>query len=75
MTIYALQVIGIDDICGFGFMDPPDPNRVNYALKSLKELGALDRELLVTELGYNMAEFPLSPNLAKVSVARTWTGI
>ena len=60
------QVIGIDDICGFGFMDPPLPVSVDHALGCLRELGALERDMAVTDLGFKMAEFPVVPNLAKV---------
>ena len=59
--------MGIDDICGFGFMDPPRPSRVDHALDRLQSLGALDRNRMVTDLGFKMAEFPLSPNLSKVT--------
>ena len=59
-------MLGIGDICGFGFMDPPMPLKVDHALGCLRELGALERDLAVTDLGFKMAEFPLSPNLAKV---------
>ena len=59
-------MIGIDDICGFGFMDPPPAKSVDHALGCLAELGALDRDMRVTDLGFKMAEFPLTPNLAKV---------
>ena len=63
---YFIQVIGIDDICGFGFMDPPWPADVDHALGCLHELGALANDMAVTDLGFKMAEFPLVPNLAKV---------
>ena len=59
-------MIGIHDICGFGFMDPPLPPAVDHALGCLRELGALERDMAVTDLGFKMAEFPLVPNLAKV---------
>ncbi len=58
--------MGIDDVCGFGFMDPPKPDKVAYAMERLKELGAVLPNGDVTDLGYKMAEFPLSPNLSKI---------
>lgn len=65
-TTLQLKAMGINDICGFGFMDPPKPDRVRYSLCRLKDLGALDFRFEMTDLGYKMAEFPLSPNLAKI---------
>ena len=43
--------MGIQDICGFGFMDPPKKDRVNHALHRLKNLGALDHSYRITVLG------------------------
>lgn len=47
-------------------MDPPQKERVEFSLERLRHLGALNRFYEVTDLGFKMAEFPLSPNLAKV---------
>ncbi|TRY75661.1 hypothetical protein TCAL_01271 [Tigriopus californicus] len=65
-TALQLKAMGIHDICGFGFMDSPKPGRVKHALFRLRDLGALDRGFFVTELGFKMSVFPLSPNLSKV---------
>ena len=58
--------MGIGDICRFGFMDPPQPQRVKYALQRLKALGAVDKEERITSLGFQMSEFPLAPHLSKI---------
>jgi hypothetical protein len=56
--------MGIEDICDFGFMDPPKPDHVRYSLRRLRDLGALAGEdFKVTDLGRKMAEFPLAPHL------------
>jgi len=65
-TALQLRAMGINDIVGFGFMDPPKSNRVNTALTSLRNLGAIDAASKITLLGRKMAEFPLAPNLSKV---------
>ena len=43
--------MGINDICGFGFMDPPKKDRVSNAIVRLRNLGALDRSSRITALG------------------------
>ena len=43
--------MGIDDICAFGFMDPPKKDRVNHAVLRLRDLGAVDRSSRITTLG------------------------
>lgn len=64
--VLQLKAMGIDDICNFGFIDAPRAEQVGFAMTKLIELGALDNNNAVTEMGYKMAEFPLSPNLAKI---------
>ena len=58
----------------FGFMDPPKPERVFYALKRLRKLGALDQEDKITPLGFQMSEFPLAPHLAKILLTASSMG-
>ena len=43
--------MGINDICGFGFMDPPKKDRVNNAMSRLSDLGAVDHSSRITTLG------------------------
>jgi HrpA-like RNA helicase len=47
-------------------MDPPAPETLMRALKLLNYLGALDDEGDMTELGFQMSELPLDPQLAKL---------
>jgi ATP-dependent RNA helicase DHX8/PRP22 len=61
-----LKAMGINDLLGFDFMDPPQSQTLVTALHSLYVLGALDDEGLLTRLGRKMAEFPLEPQLAKI---------
>ena len=49
-----IKAMGIHDIRRFGFMDPPQPERVDYACKRLRALGALDKEMRVTPLGFQV---------------------
>merc|ERR1711959_500221 len=61
--------MGINDMLGFDFMDPPPVQTLVYALEILYHLGALDEEGLLTRLGRKMAEFPLDPPMSKVLLA------
>ena len=51
-----LVAMGIQDICGFGFMDPPKKDLVNHALHRLKNLGAIDRLSRITVLGCQVSQ-------------------
>ena len=62
----SLSQLGIDDLVHFDFLDPPAPETLMRALELLNYLGALDDEGELTELGYQMSELPLDPQLAKM---------
>mmetsp|Transcript_25210 Transcript_25210/g.36126 ORF Transcript_25210/g.36126 Transcript_25210/m.36126 type:complete len:608 (-) Transcript_25210:287-2110(-) len=65
-VVLQLKAMGINDLIGFDFMDPPPVATLVGAMETLHSLGALDEEGLLTRLGRKMAEFPLEPNLSKM---------
>ncbi|KAF2348160.1 Helicase-associated domain [Trinorchestia longiramus] len=67
-TVLQLKAMGINDLLGFDFMDPPPTEAMVMALETLHSLSALDDEGLLTRLGRRMAEFPLEPNLSKMLI-------
>eukprot|EP00124_Ichthyophonus_hoferi_P005335 Ihof_evm3s748 gene=Ihof_evmTU3s748 len=68
-VVLQLKKLGIDDLVHFDFMDPPAPETLMRALELLNYLGALDDDGNMTEVGQQMSEFPLEPELAKMVVA------
>jgi pre-mRNA-splicing factor ATP-dependent RNA helicase DHX15/PRP43 len=69
VVVLTLKKLGIDDLVHFDFMDPPAPETMMRALEELNYLGALDDEGDLTEVGRQMSEFPLEPQLAKALIA------
>ncbi len=67
-VVLQLKAMGINDMLGFDFMDPPPVQTLIGALESLYAQGALDDEGLLTRLGRKMAEFPLDPALSKMLI-------
>ncbi|KAJ1902375.1 DEAH-box ATP-dependent RNA helicase prp22 [Coemansia sp. IMI 209127] len=67
--VLQLKAMGINDLIGFGFMDPPPVSTLVASLDLLYSLGALDDEGLLTRMGRKMAEFPMSPELSKAILA------
>jgi pre-mRNA-splicing factor ATP-dependent RNA helicase DHX15/PRP43 len=65
-VVLTLKKLGIDDLVHFDFLDPPAPETLMRALELLNYLGALDDEGEMTDLGYQMSELPLDPQLAKL---------
>jgi len=64
-VILHLKSMGIHDVLGFQYIDPPEERMILEALKQLYFFGALDSGGNVTSLGRQMAEFPLSPGLSR----------
>jgi len=67
-VVLHLKHLGIDDILGFPFMDPPSKPAVVQSLESLLLLGALDETLAITPAGKAMALFPLDPMHARALI-------
>ncbi|OQS02240.1 ATP-dependent RNA helicase DHX8 [Thraustotheca clavata] len=65
-TVLQLKAMGINDLMGFQFLDPPPVPALITAMENLYALGALDDEGLLTRLGKKMSEFPIEPKDAKV---------
>lgn len=67
-VVLQLLKLGVDDLVHFDFIEPPVPETLMRALESLHYLGALDDEGELTELGAQMSEFPLDPQLSKMLI-------
>lgn len=68
-VVLMLKSLGINDLMGFDFMDPPPTETLMRALEQLFALGALNDRGELTKLGRRMAEFPLDPMLSKMILA------
>ena len=66
-VILQLLAIGVKDIVGFDYMDPPSEDSLVSALEELYLLGAIEKKecLGLTALGRQMSYYPLNPPLAK----------
>ncbi|KAI5717670.1 hypothetical protein M8J77_009415 [Diaphorina citri] len=60
-TVLLLKSLGVQDLLQFHFMDPPPQDNILNSLYQLWILGALDNTGALTQLGRQMAEFPLDP--------------
>ena len=69
MVVLVLKSLGINDLIGFEFMDPPPNETLMRALELLYALGALTHAGELTKLGRRMAEFPVDPMLSKAIIA------
>ncbi|CAD7946283.1 unnamed protein product [Amoebophrya sp. A120] len=64
-VVLVLKAMGVNDLLGFDFMDPPPVQTLINSLEALWTLGGLDNEGMLTRLGRKMADFPLEPAQSK----------
>jgi ATP-dependent helicase HrpA len=65
LSMAALRLGRIED---FPFLEPPPPRAVSQGYASLAELGALDKEKNLTDLGNDMAALPCDPPLSRMII-------
>ena len=65
MVVLMLKSLGINDLIGFDFLDPPPGDTLIRALDLLYALGAFNDRGELTKMGRRMAEFPMDPYLSK----------
>lgn len=63
--VLTLKGMGVDDLLGFEFLDPPPVSTLQSALENLYSLGALDVKGNLTKNGRLMAELPLEPQFGR----------
>ncbi|KAL2192078.1 P-loop containing nucleoside triphosphate hydrolase protein [Thermothelomyces heterothallicus CBS 203.75] len=73
-VVLQLKALGIDDLLGFDFLDPPPTELLIKSLNMLYALGALNSAGALTRVGRQMGEFPTEPMLAKALIAATQEG-
>ncbi|GAA99790.1 uncharacterized protein L969DRAFT_89076 [Mixia osmundae IAM 14324] len=69
LVVLLLKSLGIDDLIGFDFIDPPPADTLIRALEVLYALGALNDRGELTKLGRRMAELPMDPFMSKTIIA------
>ncbi|SCV06194.1 LANO_0H24168g1_1 [Lachancea nothofagi CBS 11611] len=73
-TLLLLKYLGVKDVLAFPFVDPPPEQIVMSSLFELWTVGALDNFGKLTELGGQMASFPLQPSLSKMLLSASQSG-
>ncbi|KAK1756842.1 Pre-mRNA-splicing factor ATP-dependent RNA helicase-like protein cdc28 [Echria macrotheca] len=73
-VVLQLKALGIEDLLGFDFLDPPPTELLIKSLNMLYALGALNSAGALTRVGRQMGEFPAEPMLAKALIAATQEG-
>lgn len=67
-VVLTMKKMGIQDVRGFDFIDPPERVKFDDAIETLKNFGALDQDENITPLGERMAAIPLEPHMARMVI-------
>ncbi|KAI9810835.1 MAG: putative ATP-dependent RNA helicase dhr2 [Pycnora praestabilis] len=68
-AILTMKARGVTDILGFPFLDRPPREALEKALLQLLQLGTLDDNGKISDVGQQIARLPLAPPLARVLLA------
>lgn len=74
-TLLMLAVAGVDDLSSFPWFDMPHEKSLQRAGELLHDLGALDGDGAVTEIGRKMSRFPLHPRYARMLIEADRLGV
>ncbi len=68
-VILQTQSLNLGAIEDFPFLEPPKPTAIRDGYKTLFELGAVNEQNELTELGRKLARLPVDPRIARLIVA------
>ena len=68
-VILRMKSLGLGDVVGFPFIDPPSSRLVTDGYQLLAELHALDEQGQLTKVGTQLARLPLDPRIARMLLA------
>ncbi|MDQ8193537.1 ATP-dependent helicase HrpB [Coraliomargarita sp. SDUM461004] len=74
-TVLMLAAAGIQDLKCFPWFEAPDSDVLERAYLLLRDLGALNSDNLITDLGDKMAGFPLHPRYARLLIEADRLGV
>src|SRR6185312_3820122 len=65
-VILRMATLRLGDIREFPFLDPPSQRAISDGYRELEELGALDEQGTLTEIGHQLGRLPLDPRLGRM---------
>ena len=68
-VILQMKSLRLADINQFPFLEPPADKMIRSGVRSLHELGALDKNEKLTQIGRRLTHFPLDPQFGRMLLA------
>jgi len=67
-VILRMKALSLPEIDEFPFLDPPAPKAIAEGYRTLREVGALDKEKRLTDYGRQIARLPVDPRLGRMLI-------
>ncbi len=67
-VILQMISLGLGDIAGFPFLQPPDSRGIKDGLDLLRELNAVTANSEITRIGKQLSQLPIDPRLARMVI-------
>ena len=68
-VILQMLALGLGDVTKFPFVDAPNSKMINDGFTLLLELGAVDEQRRLTQIGRQVAKLPIDPRIARMILA------
>ena len=68
-VILRMAALRLGDVADFPFIEAPSSRLINDGYQLLQELGAVDQQRQITEMGKQLARLPLDPRMARMILA------
>ena len=65
-AILQMKALGLGEIDAFPFLDPPPKRAVDEGYRVLEEIGALDGDRVLTDIGKKLSRLPLDPRIGRM---------
>jgi len=73
-AILQTELLGIGPLEQMPLLDPPRPDMIRDGLATLHEIGAIDDESRITEIGRRIGRWPVSPRVGRMLLAADANG-
>lgn len=68
-VVLQTLTLGLGEVQDFPFLDPPKPTAVKEGYKTLFELGAIDTQNQITDIGRKLGRLPVDPRIGRMILA------
>ncbi len=74
-VILQCKSLQLGEVDQFPFIDPPRPEAIREGVRTLRELGAIDRHDQLTGIGRTLSRMPVDPRVARMILAGEEFGV